>query len=39
MSIEVGNIDKNCEQMKVNLDMLEEERENAIVQVVDVLLQ
>ncbi|CAL2278268.1 unnamed protein product [Prunus armeniaca] len=33
MGIEVGNLDQNCKQMKVNLDLLEEEREKAIVQV------
>ncbi|KAI5317872.1 hypothetical protein L3X38_037579 [Prunus dulcis] len=33
MSIEVGSIDQNCEQMKVNLDLLEEEREITIVRV------
>lgn len=29
----MGSIDQNCEQIKVNLDLLEEEREMAIVQV------
>ncbi|CAL2238433.1 unnamed protein product [Prunus armeniaca] len=33
MSIEVGSLDQNCKQMKVNLDLLEEEREKAIVRV------
>ncbi|CAL2241653.1 unnamed protein product [Prunus armeniaca] len=33
MSIEVGSLDQNCKQMKVNLDMLEEEREKVIVRV------
>ncbi|CAL2239346.1 unnamed protein product [Prunus armeniaca] len=33
MSIEVGSVDQNCKQMKVNLDLLEEEREKAIVRV------
>ncbi|CAL8157573.1 unnamed protein product [Prunus armeniaca] len=33
MSIEVGNLDQNCKQMKVNLDLLKEEREKAIVRV------
>ncbi|BFG30326.1 hypothetical protein CerSpe_166000 [Prunus speciosa] len=33
MSIEVGSLDQNCKQMKVNLDLLEGEREKAIVRV------
>ncbi|CAL2227389.1 unnamed protein product [Prunus armeniaca] len=33
MSIEVGSLDQNCKPMKVNLDLLKEERENAIVRV------
>ncbi|KAI5335184.1 hypothetical protein L3X38_025317 [Prunus dulcis] len=33
MSIEVGSLDQNCKQMRVNLDLLEEEREKAIVRV------
>ncbi|CAL2259684.1 unnamed protein product [Prunus armeniaca] len=33
MSIKVGSLDQNCKQMKVNLDLLEEEREKAIVRV------
>lgn len=33
MSIEVGNLDQNYKQMKVNLGVLEEEQENVIVQV------
>ncbi|CAL2262028.1 unnamed protein product [Prunus armeniaca] len=34
MSIEVGSLDQNCKQMKVNLDLLEEERgKRAIVRV------
>lgn len=31
MSLEVGSLDHNGKQMKVNLDLLEEEREKAIV--------
>ncbi|KAI5343737.1 hypothetical protein L3X38_011613 [Prunus dulcis] len=33
MSTEVGSLDQNCKQMKVNLDLLEEELEKAIVRV------
>ncbi|CAL8076673.1 unnamed protein product [Prunus armeniaca] len=33
MSIEVGSLDQNCKQMKVNFDMLEEEQENVIIRV------
>ncbi|KAI5313639.1 PREDICTED: K02A2 6 [Prunus dulcis] len=32
-SVEVGIIDQNCEQMKLNLDLIEGEREKAIVRV------
>ncbi|KAI5327054.1 hypothetical protein L3X38_026450 [Prunus dulcis] len=34
MSIEVGSMDQNCEQMKVNFDLLGEKREKVIVRVV-----
>ncbi|KAI5330163.1 hypothetical protein L3X38_029561 [Prunus dulcis] len=33
MSIEVGSLEQNCRQMRINLDLLEEEREKAIVRV------
>ena len=33
MSLEVGSLDQNCQQMKVNLDLLEEGLENAIVRI------
>ncbi|KAI5328253.1 hypothetical protein L3X38_027650 [Prunus dulcis] len=33
MSIEVGSLDQNCKQMRINLDLLEEKREKAIVRV------
>ncbi|KAI5335001.1 hypothetical protein L3X38_025134 [Prunus dulcis] len=32
-SIEVGSLDQNCKQMKVNLNLLEEELDKAIVRV------
>lgn len=35
MSVEVSIIDQNCEQMQLNLNMLEGEREKAIVRVAD----
>lgn len=33
MRHEVGNLDRNCKQMKVNFNLVEEEREKAIVRV------
>ncbi|KAI5338867.1 hypothetical protein L3X38_018139 [Prunus dulcis] len=34
ISIEVGSLDQNCRQMRINLDLLEEEREKAIIRFV-----